>query len=75
MTKGEVETTNKREPDHPLGARAQAVDRPGKFLPSADWRLPSSQLCARRQWEWVCFPLNVSKFIQFRCLCDLTLLA
>lgn len=36
MTKGEVETTNKRKPDHPLGARAQAVDRPGKFLPSAD---------------------------------------
>lgn len=35
MTKGEVETTNKRKPDHPLGARAQAVDRPGKFLPSA----------------------------------------
>lgn len=72
MTKGEVETTNKRKPDHPLGARAQAVDRPGKFLPSAANRLPSSelsaQLCARRQREWICVPLNVSKFIQFRCL-------
>lgn len=63
MTKGEVETTNKRKPDHPLGARAQAVDRPGKFLPSADCQALSSQLCARRQREWICVPLNVSKFI------------